>query len=125
VPKRDSKLNSSSWRVTDKETLPRKAHVARNAMSAASTLALIAMAISIQAHADVFGPCAHQRSLEDKIAACIQAARSTSYPWVLQWVHRELARSQRERGNYRRQSSVLNGPWLPRSARRCGASWRN
>jgi len=67
-------------------------------MCAASVLALIGMANPAAARADVFGLCSHQRNLEDKIAACIQATKSTSYPWILQWVHRELARAQRERG---------------------------
>jgi hypothetical protein len=95
VPKRGSNLDSQA---TVEETLPRLAYVVRSAMSVASTLVLIGVAIPLEAHADVFGPVAHQRSLEDKIAACIQAARSTSYPRVLQWIYRELTRSQFERG---------------------------
>ena len=78
--------------------MPRTAHLTRSAMCAASVLALIGMANPAAARADVFGLCPHQRNLEDKIAACIQATKSTSYPWILQWVHRELARAQRERG---------------------------
>src|SRR5262245_58221407 len=51
-----------------------------------------------EARADVFGQCAHQRNLDMKIASCIEASNSTSYPWILQWVYRTLARAQREQG---------------------------
>jgi hypothetical protein len=90
--------NLKSWKASHKEALPRIAHIARSVISVTSTLVLIGVAIPLEAHADAFGQCAHRRNLEEKIAACIQAAKSTSYPWILQWVHRELARSQRERG---------------------------
>jgi hypothetical protein len=69
-----------------------------NLTAVASTLVLIGVAIPLEAHADPFGQCAHRRNLEEKIAGCSQAAKSTSYPWILQWIYRELARSQRERG---------------------------
>jgi hypothetical protein len=36
--------------------------------------------------------------LDRKIASCIEASKSTSYPWILHWVYRELARAHRERG---------------------------
>jgi hypothetical protein len=98
VPNRRPNLNSSSWQATKEQALPRIAHFACSAMRAVSTLALIGMAVSPEARADVFGQCAHQRNLEEKIAACVQATKLTPYPWILQWVHRELARSQRERG---------------------------
>jgi hypothetical protein len=91
-------------------------------MCAASVLALIGMANPAAARADVFGLCAHQPNLEDKIAACIQATKSTSYPWILQWVHRELARAQRER---RELQEAIFSLWLPRSARRFSANWRH
>jgi hypothetical protein len=48
--------------------------------------------------ANVFGQCAHPTTLEMKIAACTDASKSTSYPWILHWVYRELARAQREHG---------------------------
>ena len=47
---------------------------------------------------DVFGQCAHLSSLEIKIAACVEATKATSFPWILHWVYRELARAQRDRG---------------------------
>jgi hypothetical protein len=61
-------------------------------------LTLIAITTASEASADAFGQCAHQRDLEKKIASCIKASKSTSYPWILQWVYRELARAHRERG---------------------------
>jgi hypothetical protein len=62
------------------------------------TLALIATAIPVEANANDFGRCASQSDLETKIAACIEASKSTSYRWVLHWVYREMARAHRERG---------------------------
>lgn len=47
---------------------------------------------------DVFGQCAHPSSPEIKIAACTKASKATSFPWILHWVYRELARAQRDRG---------------------------
>ena len=43
--------------------------------------------------ANVLGICAHHWDLDKKIASCIEASKSTSYPWILQWVYRELARA--------------------------------
>jgi hypothetical protein len=64
----------------------------------AIAVAFITLLSPLKASAEVFGECAHHRNLDMKIAACIKASRSTSYPWILQWVYRELARAQRERG---------------------------
>lgn len=64
----------------------------------AIAVALIALFSSREASADELGKCAHQRDLDKKIASCTQATKSTSYPWILQWVYRELARAYRERG---------------------------
>ena len=61
-------------------------------------LALISVAIPLEASANPFGQCAHQRDLERKIASCIEASKSTSYGWILHWVYRELAHAHRERG---------------------------
>jgi hypothetical protein len=47
---------------------------------------------------DVFGQCAHSIRLEMKIAACAAASGATSFPWILHWVYRELARAQRDHG---------------------------
>ncbi|HXW25317.1 MAG TPA: hypothetical protein VEK73_11250 [Xanthobacteraceae bacterium] len=51
------------------------------------------------ASANPFGQCACHHSLDIKMAACTEAAKATSYPWILHWVYRELARAQRERGD--------------------------
>jgi hypothetical protein len=48
--------------------------------------------------ADVFGQCVHPSNLDIKIAACTAASKATSYPWILHWVYRELARAHRDRG---------------------------
>jgi len=61
-------------------------------------LASIALTVPLEASAEAFGECAHQKNLDKKVAACIDASKATSYPWILQWVHRELARAHRERG---------------------------
>src|SRR5262245_33658053 len=61
-------------------------------------LAFIALTVPLEASAEAFGECAHQKNLDKKIAACIDASKATSYPWILQWVYRELARAHRERG---------------------------
>lgn len=45
-----------------------------------------------------FGQCAQQSNLVVKVAACEVAAKSTPYPWILQWVYRERARAHRELG---------------------------
>jgi len=47
---------------------------------------------------NVFGQCARPSNLELKIAACTEASQATSFPWILHWVYRELARAQRENG---------------------------
>lgn len=55
-------------------------------------------------HSDGGNPlarCAAQGSAETKIVACTEASRSTPYPWILYWVHLELARAHRERGDIR------------------------
>ena len=71
-----------------------------------TTIALLALIIPGTANAqapgpfaNVFGQCACQHHVDIKIAACTEAAKATSYPWILQWVYRELARAQRERGD--------------------------
>ena len=70
----------------------------RRPLMSVVALALITITTPREASADAFGQCAHQRDLEKKIASCIKASKSTSYPWILQWVYRELARAQRDRG---------------------------
>jgi hypothetical protein len=60
-------------------------------------IAGIAFLSPLQANAEVFGECAHQSDLAMKISACVDASKSTSYPWILRWVYRELAIAQRER----------------------------
>jgi len=64
----------------------------------AIAVALIALFSLREASADDLGKCAHQRDLDKKIASCIEASKLTSYPWILRWVYRELARGYRERG---------------------------
>src|SRR5262249_39263551 len=54
--------------------------------------------LPLEASANTFGNCTQQSDLQLKIAACTEASRSTSYPWILRWVYRELARAHRERG---------------------------
>jgi len=61
-------------------------------------VALIAVFTTREASADALGKCAYQKDLDKKIASCIEASKSTSYPWILQWVYRDLARAYRERG---------------------------
>jgi tetratricopeptide (TPR) repeat protein len=61
-------------------------------------VALIALLSPREASADSLGACARQGDLDKKIASCIEASKSTSYPWILHWVYRELARAYRERG---------------------------
>jgi hypothetical protein len=68
--------------------------------------ALIGVVFALEVHADVFGRCAHERDLDEKIASCVEAAKSTSYPQILQWVYRELARGHRERGEI--QGAITN-----------------
>jgi len=60
--------------------------------------AVIALLSPGEASANVLGTCAHHWDLDKKITACIEASKSTSYPWILHWVYRELARAYRERG---------------------------
>ena len=64
----------------------------------AMAVTFIALLSSREANADALGMCAHQRDLDKKIASCLEASNSTSYPWILQWVYRDLARAYRERG---------------------------
>ena len=47
---------------------------------------------------NAFGHSARHDDLAAKIAACKEAAKMTPYPWILQWVYRELARAQRDHG---------------------------
>ncbi len=65
---------------------------------AVALLALMPLAPPPEASANAFGHCAHERDVEKRVVACAKAARSTSYPWILHWVYRELARAHRERG---------------------------
>jgi hypothetical protein len=67
-------------------------------LKAPAAFALLALVLPLEASANTFGNCAQQSNLELKIAACTEASRSTSYPWILRWVYRELARAHRERG---------------------------
>jgi hypothetical protein len=74
--------------------------------ASAMILALGALVVPLEASANVFSQCAHQKNLDIKIASCVEASKSTSYPWVLQWVYRELARAHRERGE--NQAAITN-----------------
>jgi hypothetical protein len=65
----------------------------------AMAVAFIALLTTCEASADALGKCAHQKDLDKKIASCVEASKSTSYPWILQWVYRDLARAYRERGD--------------------------
>jgi len=96
--KRSSNLSSSIPQTCDRKLLPCAARIKRGATSAAATFVLVGTAFTLEANANAYGQCAHSSSLEQKISACSQAAKSTSYSWILQWVHRELARSHQERG---------------------------
>jgi hypothetical protein len=53
-----------------------------------------------------FGQCARPSSLPVKIAACTQASKATTFPWILHWVYRELARAQRENGE--REKAIVS-----------------
>ena len=93
----------------------------RRTLLSVVAFALVAITTSREAGADSFGQCAHQRDLEKKIASCIKASRSTSYPWILQWVYRELARAHRERGeiqeaitSYAQSLSAEERDWVRR-----------
>jgi hypothetical protein len=94
----------------------------RRALAPVVALAMLATVVPVgKANADAFGECAHQRNLDMKIAACIEASKSTSYPWILQWVYRALAQSQRERGqmqdalaNYARSLAMEERDWVRR-----------
>lgn len=97
MPQRSSNLSSSGQQASH-EALPRIARTARRIILTAATFSLIGVSIPVEANADPFGQCAHWGSLDEKVASCAQAAKSTSYPRILQWVYRELARSHRERG---------------------------
>jgi hypothetical protein len=71
--------------------------------AAALGLALVLVATPNKAGAEVFlgnafGQCARHDDLAVKITACKEAAKMTPYPWILQWVYRELARAQRDHG---------------------------
>jgi hypothetical protein len=71
--------------------------------AAALGLALVLVATPHKAGAEVFlgnafGQCARHDDLAVKIIACKEAAKMTPYPWILQWVYRELARAQRDHG---------------------------
>jgi hypothetical protein len=77
------------------------------------TLTLVALILPHTASAqvltssvNVFGQCAHSSSLDIKIAACTEASQTTSYPWILHWVYRELARAQRHRGE--REKAIVS-----------------
>jgi hypothetical protein len=66
---------------------------------AVATLALTVFADTPGARAEPFGQCTRQRDVDAKIAACMEASRATSFPWILRWVYRELARAHRQRGD--------------------------
>jgi len=72
----------------------------------AMAIAGIALLSPLQASSEAFGECAHQTNLDKKIASCNQASKLTSYPSILQWVYRELARAHRERGEV--EKAIVN-----------------
>jgi hypothetical protein len=83
----------------------RKVPIKRISASALG-LALVLLATPHKAGAEVtvflgnaFGHCARHNDLAVRIAACKEAAQMTPYPWILQWVYRELARAQRDHGD--------------------------
>jgi len=63
-----------------------------------AAVAFVAFVVPLGASADSFARCAQQGNPQLKIAACAEASRLTSYPRVLPWVYREMARAHRERG---------------------------
>lgn len=65
---------------------------------AVTALALTMLATLPEARAEPFGQCARQRDVDAKIVSCLKASQATSYPWILSWVHWELARAYRQRG---------------------------
>jgi hypothetical protein len=77
----------------------------KNIRTSALAVALVLLATPHKASAEAavflgnaFGQCARHNDLAVKIAACKEAAKMTPYPWILQWVYRELARAQRDHG---------------------------
>jgi hypothetical protein len=80
--------------------------IATVAIALVLTLPHAASAGTPMSSANVFGQCAHPSNLEIKIAACTEASQSTSYPWILHWVYRELARAHRENGE--RDKAIVN-----------------
>jgi len=107
MPKRSSNLSSLGRKPSDEKTQARNAKPKRCQLSLVPAMfALIGGVVALEAHADVFDSCAHERNVDEKITACMQATKSTSYPWILQWVYRELARSYRERGEI--QQAITN-----------------
>ena len=52
------------------------------------------------ASADCFGICANNPNVDKRIVACAEAEQHTTYPRILHWVQRELARALSERGEY-------------------------
>jgi uncharacterized protein DUF3306 len=63
-----------------------------------AAVALVAFVVPLEASANSFGRCAQQGNPQLKIAACTEASTLTSYPRVLRWIYREMARAHRERG---------------------------
>jgi hypothetical protein len=67
-------------------------------LAAGLALLIGGLGMSGSANAHVFGKCARQENFELKLEACEAASRLTSFPWVLHWVYREMARAYRARG---------------------------
>src|SRR5262245_6312809 len=67
-------------------------------LKAPTAFALLALVLPLEASANTFGNCTQQSDPQLKIAACTAASKSTSYPRILCWVYRELARAHRELG---------------------------
>jgi hypothetical protein len=86
MPKRSSNLSSRGPKPSDEKTQARNAKPKRCPLSLVPAMfALIGGVFALEARADVFGPCAHERNVDEKITARMQATKSTSYSWILRW----------------------------------------
>ena len=64
-------------------------------------IAILCLLMSSEiARADCFGICANNANVDKRIVACTEAEQHTTYPRILHWVQRELARALSERGEY-------------------------
>lgn len=80
-------------------TFDRGDFIAARGLLATTLFALMLFIGTPAARAEPFGQCASRHDTDAKIAACLEASRATRYPWILHWVHRELARAYRRQGD--------------------------